>query len=180
MTTRHIIRDRKPITHAYHDESDHGWQFFSAEGSSMEDAMIVALGSIVDLDPSIREIADLPVGWMAQRDSSGAPWHRSLQYGDATRIAVDWSALESEEDFYDRVLPQCGSPSWHGRNLDALNDSWVTGGIDQHGPPYAFAFTSLEATPPHLIRFRDVILRIAEESIDENGGRFIHQDEEAG
>ena len=180
VTTCHVMREGKPITHAYHEESDHSWQFFSAEVTRMEEALIVALHSIVDLDPTILEIADLPPGWMAERDSPGAPWRRSLQYADAVRIAVDWSTLGSEEEFYDLVLTQCGSPSWHGRNLDALNDSWVTGGIDQHGPPYAFAFTSLEATPSHLIPFRDAILGIAEESVAENGGRFIQADDATG
>jgi RNAse (barnase) inhibitor barstar len=179
MTTTHVMRDGEPITRAYHDESDHGWQFYSEQVTRTKDAMIVLLKEIVNLDPSVQEIADLPPGWMAQRESRAAPWHRTLQYADATPIVVDWSKITNENDFYDTALKQAGSPSWHGRNLDALADSWVTGGISQHGPPYAFGFSSLAATPPELISFRDAVLKIAQESIDENGGRYIPQAEQS-
>lgn len=175
MTSRKVVREGEPITHAYHDESDHGWQFYSAAGSTMADAMIVALEEIVRLDQTIVEIADLPPGWMAERESPGSPWTRKLQYADAAHVIVDWSQITSEEDFYDCVLSQCGSPSWHGRNLDALSDSWVTGGIDRLGPPYAFEFRNVESTRADLISFRDAVLRISEGSIDENGGRRVHQ-----
>jgi RNAse (barnase) inhibitor barstar len=141
--------------------------------------MIVALREIVSMDQTITEIADLPPGWMAQRETIGAPWRRTLQYADAARVIVDWSKITSEDDFYDIILPQCGLPLWHGRNLDALADSWITGGIVRNGPPYAFGFFALESTPPSLIAFRDSILKIAEESIDENGGRYLQQAEQA-
>jgi RNAse (barnase) inhibitor barstar len=174
FTSTHVMRHGKTITHAFHDESDHSWSFLSEEGARTEDAMIVSLEKVVKRDPSVLEIADLPPGWMAQRDSVGAPWRRKLQYADAPLIAVDWSKVSDPESFYDLVFKQCGAPSWHGRNLDALADSWVTGDINDHGPPYAFAFTSLEATPQELASFRDAVLKIARESIEENGGRFVH------
>jgi RNAse (barnase) inhibitor barstar len=178
MTSQQVIRGCEPITHAYHDESDHGWQFFSAAGATTADAMVVTLEEIVKVDRTILEIADLPPGWMAERKSLGAPWTRKLQYADAASIVVDWSRIASEEDFYDTVLSQCGSPSWHGRNLDALADSWVTGGIDRLGPPYAFEFLNADSTRSDLIPFRDAVFRICEESIEENGGRRIHQAEQ--
>lgn len=177
-TATHVMRDGAAITRAYHDESDHGWQFFSEHVTRTEDAMIVALREIVAVDPSITEVADLPPGWMAQRKAPGEPWHRTLQYADAAQIFVDWAQITSKEDFYDVVLPQCGSPPRHGRNLDALADSWVTGGIDRNGPPYVFAFISLESVAPHLIDFREIVLEIAKESIAENGGRILRQDEQ--
>ena len=177
LTTTHVMQHGEAITHAYHDESDHGWQFFSAQATRTKDSMLVALAEIVALDPSVTEIADLPPGWYACREGIGAPWHRILNYADATRIMVDWSEVTSEDHFYDLVLPQCGSPAWHGRNLDALADSWITGGIDPNGPPYAFGFLALERTRPDLISFRDSILKLAEQSIDENGGRYLPQAE---
>lgn len=177
LTTTHVVRNGAPITHAYHDEDDHGWQFYSEHETRTQDAMVVALREIVEIDPRITEVADLTPGWMARREGPGMPWIRKLQYDDACRVIVDWSEISSEDDFYDLVLPQCGGPAWHGRNLDALNDSWVTGGIDRGGPPYAFGFLSLELTEPELIRFRDMVLEIARDSINENGGRYLHIDE---
>lgn len=173
MTSRKVMREGEPITQVYHDESDEGWQFFSESGAVMADAMIVALEEIVKRDASVREVADLPPGWMAVRTGPGAPWVRTLQYGDAPVVRVDWSSLTDEGDFYDVVLPQCGSPNWHGRNLNALHDSWVGGGIDEKGPPYAFEFVRMEETREELLRVRDEVVEIAQRSIDENGGRWV-------
>jgi RNAse (barnase) inhibitor barstar len=38
-------------------------------------------------------------------------------------IVLDASAWRDRDDFYDALLPALGAPDWHGRNLDALNDS---------------------------------------------------------
>lgn len=93
-------------------------------------------------------------------------------------VFVDWAKCRSLDEFYDMVLPQCGSPGWHGRNLDALSDSWVTGGIDDGGPPFAFWFLNGSQTPPDLLEFRKTVEDLAAESITENGGE-IHKAEQA-
>jgi RNAse (barnase) inhibitor barstar len=93
-------------------------------------------------------------------------------------IVVDWAKCLSLDEFYDMILPQCGSPAWHGRNLDALNDSWVTGDIDDGGPPFAFWFLNGSKTPAALLEFRTAVEDLAAESITENGGE-IHKAEQA-
>ncbi len=153
FTTRHVLNQRKPITLVIHDASDHGWQFLSDDGVNMDDAMLVGLKEIVAHDDTILEIADLPPGWIANREFVGAPWIRKSQYSDAALILIDWSRISGVNDFYDLVFKQCKSPEWHERNLSALNDSWVAGGINESGPPYVFRFSSLERTTPELIQF---------------------------
>jgi hypothetical protein len=91
-----------------------------------------------------------------------------------TPVVVDWAACNSVDAFYDLVLPQCGSPSWHGRNLNALNDSWVTGGIDTHGPPFSFCFLNGGQIPEDLCDLRDSVEEIARDSTAQNGGQ-IHK-----
>lgn len=172
ITSDLVMKAGMPITHVYHDEGDDGWQFHPGEGVAMEHAMVVGLGTIVRRDPSLLQVADLPPGWMAWREGPDAPWQRKLQYEDAPRITLDWAQVRSIEDFHDVVLPQCGSPAWHGRNLDALSDSWITGGIDTNGPPYAFDFQNVDQIRPELSAFAEEVMSIARESIDENGGRF--------
>ena len=76
VTTRHVIRKEQPITHVYHDEEDHGWQFHYAGPIDMADALLVTLDSIVDIDPTVIEIADFPPGWAATRERPGLPWIR--------------------------------------------------------------------------------------------------------
>ena len=92
----------------------------------------------------------------------------------ATPIIVDWTSCDTVDAFYDLVLPQCGSPCWHGRNLNALNDSWITGGIDTEGPPYAFYFINSPHPPTELKEFQDAVERIAGDSVSQNGGQ-IHK-----
>jgi hypothetical protein len=55
-----------------------GWQFHNNEPGPLDesDAKVVSLQNMVRLDPSIAELADLPLGWYAQRDSRNSPWKR--------------------------------------------------------------------------------------------------------
>lgn len=172
LTSTHVMREGKLVTRVYHDEDDHGWQFYSEEGSSTSSALIVTLEEVVTMDLSLLKVAHLPPGWQASRASIEDTWHFELQYADASVIAIDWSKLSTEEEFFDAVLPQCASPSWHGRNLDALQDSWVTGGIDKNGPPYAFRFLAGNAGDPAMALFRSKVEETARRSVDENGGRL--------
>jgi hypothetical protein len=59
-----------------HDEEDGAWQFLSSdEFENFEDvAMIVGLGEIVSIDPSLLEIADMPVGHYAIRETANDKW----------------------------------------------------------------------------------------------------------
>jgi hypothetical protein len=77
FTTAQVFRLRQPILHVSHDDDDGAWQFHTgAQQVSAEDAMVVALREVVAHDPSICELADLPCGWFAERDSIGSPWRR--------------------------------------------------------------------------------------------------------
>jgi RNAse (barnase) inhibitor barstar len=52
-------------------------------------------------------------------------------------IVLDAGMWIGIDDFYAALLPALGAPDWHGRNLNALADSMVTGGINAVEPPYA-------------------------------------------
>lgn len=72
------IMDRKiPIRLVYHDSDDESWQFFD-DGGPWPDSnyLAVDLAEVVNLDPSIHELADLPVGWWAWRPTELSPWER--------------------------------------------------------------------------------------------------------
>lgn len=76
FTTKYIISDKKPITYVTHEEEDCAWQFFSTdEFENFEEvAMIVGLGEIIALDPSLLELADMPVGHYAIRETVNDNW----------------------------------------------------------------------------------------------------------
>lgn len=77
ITLRQIMRGDQPVLHVTHDSDDGGWQFLGWDTPQAEDAMVVALSEVVELDPSLKELADLPLGWHAWRKSSTDPWQRA-------------------------------------------------------------------------------------------------------
>lgn len=76
ITLRSIIAHGVPILHVMHDAEDHGWQFLDGKAVESENVAVVSLGAIVRLDPSVLEIADMPAGWSATRESKSSPWRR--------------------------------------------------------------------------------------------------------
>lgn len=52
------------------------WQILCGTTNDPKDGRIVCLGCIFESDPSMRELADLPLGWRAARDGPGKPWYR--------------------------------------------------------------------------------------------------------
>ncbi len=61
------------------------------------------------------------------------PW-RTIE--DVEVIVLDATEWESEDDFYQAFFEAVGAPDWHGNNLNALNDSIGTGGINKVEVPY--------------------------------------------
>jgi len=79
ITTRQILREGQPILLVSHAADDGTWQFLTGGPFSTEDALLVALHEIVKHDPTVCELADLPLGWVAHRESVGSPWHRTRE-----------------------------------------------------------------------------------------------------
>jgi hypothetical protein len=66
----------EPVVYVSHDLGDGAWQFL---GDSMADGggpVLSCLHHPVDADPSLKELADLPLGWCAEREAPGEPWVR--------------------------------------------------------------------------------------------------------
>jgi hypothetical protein len=76
FTTKHIVRNHKPVLFVSHDAEDGAWQFHSGDIARDEDVMIIALSEMVEIDSTIMELADLPLGWEAVRNSTLEPWIR--------------------------------------------------------------------------------------------------------
>lgn len=76
---RQIVHDGAPILLVTHDKDDLGWQFWDgSQEPDPSDGVIVCFSHIVDSDPSLLELADLPPEWLAWRQSPGDPWVREV------------------------------------------------------------------------------------------------------
>lgn len=81
ITLRRIV-DGGPILFVSHDKDDDGWQFLDGESAEMDEALVVSLKSMLDRDPTLRDLADLPVGWIARRQSRSDPWRWESRVDD--------------------------------------------------------------------------------------------------
>ena len=59
-------------------------------------------------------------------------------------IELDARSWKNSDDFYDALLPEVGAPNWHGRNLNALEDSIFIGDINAIEPPFEILITGTE------------------------------------
>lgn len=74
----------EPVTYVSHDADDGAWQFL---GDSMSDGggpVISCLHHPIDRDSSLVELADLPLGWFAERGQVGEPWIRKKRSTEDT------------------------------------------------------------------------------------------------
>ncbi len=71
-----VHQGTEPVTYVSHDEDDGAWQFL---GDSMSDGggpVVSCFHHPIDNDASLSELADLPLGWWAERAKPGEPWVR--------------------------------------------------------------------------------------------------------
>lgn len=71
-TTRQAL-EGEPILYVYHND-DGDWQFHTSLQPDLNDAKLVSLEAITQLDPSLNDIYHLQYGWWAWRDSKDDDW----------------------------------------------------------------------------------------------------------
>ncbi len=72
----HIFEGTHPVLLVAHDDGD--WQFLcGGHHEPGELPRVVGLDHILDADPSINDVLDLPVNWEAERDSPDGEWVRT-------------------------------------------------------------------------------------------------------
>jgi hypothetical protein len=74
FTTKIISNGHEPVLYVYHDADDGAWQFHGQSDSNIESAVAICFHHVVDRDPTLKEISNLPIGWMARRNTPSDPW----------------------------------------------------------------------------------------------------------
>ena len=75
FTTRPVVHEGRRIRIVSHDEEGE-WHFLCGTTDQPEDGHNVSLGEMLQRDPGLAELADLPEGWRAVRPDAGAAWVR--------------------------------------------------------------------------------------------------------
>lgn len=65
ITTKEILNGEHPVTTVSHDLYDGMWQFLDGEELSEERAAIISLEEMAEIDDSVNDIANLPLGGIA-------------------------------------------------------------------------------------------------------------------
>jgi len=75
ITCSHVTEEKAPILYVSHDEDDGMWQFLCGSGKHEEHhAKLGALIELSNIDPTINQLYELPVGFCAIRETVEKPW----------------------------------------------------------------------------------------------------------
>jgi len=76
FTTKFVLEERKTITFVSHDNDDGAWQFLSDDQwDDFESvARVISLQEIIELDQSLLDLVDLPLGYSASRANKNDDW----------------------------------------------------------------------------------------------------------
>lgn len=77
ITLTRILTGESSICLVTHDDDDESWQFLDGEHAFEHAAAVVGLGEMLEFDPTLAVLADLPLGWYAWRASTDADWQRA-------------------------------------------------------------------------------------------------------
>ena len=77
ITTKRIVSGKSDILLVSHDEDDGMWEFLDGEDVCEDNALVVSMYEMVQIDESINKLYDLPLGWVAHRKSKTADWTRT-------------------------------------------------------------------------------------------------------
>lgn len=94
FTVDGITNGQQPVLDVYHQVFDGAWQFVTGQEFELEDGKFVRLFEVVEQDPTLLEVANLPLGWQAERPSVGAPWTKRPVFSS------NWPELVAEADTY--------------------------------------------------------------------------------
>jgi len=87
------------------------------------------------------------------------------------KVFIDWGKIQTPEDYFSQLLPQVKAPDWHGKNLNALADSLVTGSINSIEPPFCLINLNVGSLKSELHDFFSGVKEIYEEA--NSNGRKI-------
>jgi hypothetical protein len=75
----HVVHRQRKVRLVCHRHEGKDWQFMcgDADHDTANDGNFVMIGVLLDFDPSLDELADLPAGWEAVRRDPGASWIRT-------------------------------------------------------------------------------------------------------
>lgn len=76
ITQDEILSGKSDVLLVMHDEGHGGWQFYDGDDVTDRKPVAIEPDQILQIDRSLAEVTDLPVGWLAKRENKQQPWVR--------------------------------------------------------------------------------------------------------
>lgn len=71
----HVVNKERPILYASHDADDGTWQFLCGQDDHNEsNAKVISLKNVTEIDETINDLYEMPLGVGAEREKPGAKW----------------------------------------------------------------------------------------------------------
>jgi hypothetical protein len=77
----HVVEKKLPVLYVHKESNGDVQLLCGGVHKSVKTGRVINLGDLLDWDDTLNELADLPLGWIAQRDAPGKPWKRSQDSG---------------------------------------------------------------------------------------------------
>lgn len=74
FTCVHVLENGADICCVTHDADDGSWQFLCGQSHTEDEARVVSLKNILELDSSIATLANMPLGCGAFRENKSSQW----------------------------------------------------------------------------------------------------------
>ena len=84
----HVFSSESPILYVTHDH-DGDWQFLCGGVHPDDKPRLVCLGCMVEKDATLWVLADMPIGWGADRSSKDAIWNREANPAPVAETSND-------------------------------------------------------------------------------------------
>lgn len=70
----HIMENESPILYVSHDKEDGMWQFLCGRTHEIEEAKLVSVKWVFELDNSVGVLKNMPCGYYAERKTQNDDW----------------------------------------------------------------------------------------------------------
>lgn len=81
FTLKTILEKKEKILYVAHDDDDDDeWQFLNGVHVDMNNSATTSLSEILEIDPSLSQFYDLPLGFVAVRKNAESQWIRMQKY----------------------------------------------------------------------------------------------------
>ena len=71
----HVLKRERPILYASHEKEDGAWQFLCGQNDhDVANAKIISLKQATEIDPTINDLHEMPLGVGAERQTVESSW----------------------------------------------------------------------------------------------------------